>query len=879
MMTGRDDPKCKSILLPAQFALLLWLVLGMPGPVVSASAAAEPSSWVALSEDAQRMLESFGLRELAVTPAPSSYLDDRTASRSLQAHILALRGNYLLRRNQLAAARRHFEDALKISPDNYWVQLALAEVESRSLKDIPTALERCDRLIRDFPDRIQAYELKGRILETSDKIGEAIAVYREAFKRWPNSDWLFDRLPKLALARGDLDLTIEVCTKRLEREPRHFFALWWLGFTYGIKAQEGNNPQFYRESARYYEAALEARPTATKLYPRLAETYDKLNERDKRIATLRRGVVADPSDADIRKAFEAAVSPNQDPDEILDAYRALAEDFPNLPEIIEIYAAQLLARQKIDEARRQFERLLELQPNSIKTLLTLGGLELQANESAKAMKRFERAVELADNDVETFEAIGNLYLRAQKFDEAVRFLERAIEQDPKRTAVYFVLGQAYQEMGKLDKAVEAVQRGLDAAEPARARKPLLLALSSLQQARKNFTEAVKALREAYALDRNDVITFFRLANVLLTADDKTGFDDLIAEGRKTFANAQDEFQETLVALLMDFHLYEQAIPELEALLKRHPKRWTLYVQMATVYQRLRQEANSERLLAEAREKLGGETPDFLRFAWRYYGLRYDSARAYEALRKLLDLSAPPSAPDAAAERIALYESLFFNLGRMKKAEEIARLLERAEREIGSLDPLQMKKLRARALGEMERFDEAVAIYQELIQKDPDNPELHFELGALFHEAKRNEEAERALRRSLELLPPSPRQPAERDLRANVLNHLGYMFAEQGIRLDEARELLTRALEIEPRAGHIIDSLGWLEFKAGNLDKALELIQKALRYSSEDPVLYDHLGDIYAKTGDRDKALENWRQALRLDPALEEVKAKLGKGQK
>jgi tetratricopeptide (TPR) repeat protein len=175
---------------------------------------------------------------------------------------------------------------------------------------------------------------------------------------------------------------------------------------------------------------------------------------------------------------------------------------------------------------------------------------------------------------------------------------------------------------------------------------------------------------------------------------------------------------------------------------------------------------------------------------------------------------------------------------------------------------------------MKHYDQCIPLYRELIKKSADEPRLYYELGAVLNEAKQNDEAETALRKCLDMIPVPAATSERMDLRATVLNHLGYMFAEEGAHLEEAERLLTDALEIEPRAGFIVDSMGWLQFKLGNTEKALSLLKKALDYSSEDPTLYDHLGDVYAGTGDRQKALECWREALRLDPDLPKIKTKI-----
>jgi len=884
--TKRTTSKCPK---RRRHVLALLLALSLAIAVLSLAGeeafAAATSSDLILPKRAQEALEEFGLRELATPPLPPPFFKDEATSQALQAHILYVRATYLLLRSQWVHARQLLQEALRLSPGNYEIQLALAGLDGKTFKDT-SALETCDRLIREFPNRIEAYELKGQILHKGGKVEDAIAAYMQAFRRWPGSDSLFRVLPRLALGQGDLDLTIEVCKGRLEREPRNFEALWWIGFVYSLKAENAKDPKlsserdnYYRQSAKFYESALEARSSQTKLYPRLADVYLKLNERNKGVAALRRGLVADPQDKDIRKQFEQLVSPDRKGDELVAAYRSLAEEYPSSPDILDLYVSQLIAQEDFAEARRQLGRLLELEPNNVKTLLTLGGLDLQADDPDSAQKHFERAVQLAGDDSETYESIGQLYLRAQRHSDAIRFLERALARDPKRMAIYFALAQAYQEMKQLDKAADVIDRGLKAIEQAKNRRPLLLALGTLLQQKKQYADAAKALRQAYDLDRSDIIVFFRLANLLLTMDDKAAFDELLAGGRTTFRASRDAFEESLVSLLMDFHRYAEAVPELESLKQRHPERWPYYAQQAICYQRLRQSANGERLLDEARDRLGATSLDFNRFASRYYSVRYENQKACDVLLPLLDGTSVPLAREADGERFGLYESLFFNLGRLKQYDRIGKLLDRADREMGRLDPDQMKMLRARGLTEMRRFDEGIALYNELIQEDPKNARLYYELGAALNEAKRNNEAEKALRKCLDLLPETPKTSDESELRAAALNHIGYMFAETGTRLDEARKLLDQALELQPRAGFIVDSMGWLEFQEGHTAAALDLLRKAFDYSSEDPTVYDHLGDAYAKSGDKTKAVEFWREALRLDPSLTEVEAKIAKTSK
>jgi tetratricopeptide (TPR) repeat protein len=96
-----------------------------------------------------------------------------------------------------------------------------------------------------------------------------------------------------------------------------------------------------------------------------------------------------------------------------------------------------------------------------------------------------------------------------------------------------------------------------------------------------------------------------------------------------------------------------------------------------------------------------------------------------------------------------------------------------------------------------------------------------------------------------------------------MNYLGYTYADLGINLDEAENLIKEALKYKPNDGYITDSLGWVYFKMGRHSEALVWIQKALDRLPEDPLITEHLGDTYQALGRWREAQEAYERALRL----------------
>ena len=114
----------------------------------------------------------------------------------------------------------------------------------------------------------------------------------------------------------------------------------------------------------------------------------------------------------------------------------------------------------------------------------------------------------------------------------------------------------------------------------------------------------------------------------------------------------------------------------------------------------------------------------------------------------------------------------------------------------------------------------------------------------------------------------------------MLNLLGWTYAERGVRLDRAIQVLKRAVSLAPSEGAIVDSLGWAYYQLGDLKQAVLLLDRAARLSNN-PEVYYHLARAYARQGRRRQAVETLHRALRASPgyqpALEELRRLNGTG--
>lgn len=219
------------------------------------------------------------------------------------------------------------------------------------------------------------------------------------------------------------------------------------------------------------------------------------------------------------------------------------------------------------------------------------------------------------------------------------------------------------------------------------------------------------------------------------------------------------------------------------------------------------------------------------------------------------------------KRIAKLESAT-NLSRLEKKEEaIAALQALIESDPSDLTGyMTLGSVFARE----ERYREAADTYDKAVGIIGEPKSFHWNLffrrGIAYERLKEWEKAEPNFLQSLEL---SENQP-------EVLNYLGYSWIDQGMNLDEGMDMIRKAVELRPRSGFIVDSLGWAYYRLGEYEKAVKELERAVQLMPQDPTINDHLGDAYWKVGRKLEATFQWKIALAAktppdDPALIEKK--------
>lgn len=175
------------------------------------------------------------------------------------------------------------------------------------------------------------------------------------------------------------------------------------------------------------------------------------------------------------------------------------------------------------------------------------------------------------------------------------------------------------------------------------------------------------------------------------------------------------------------------------------------------------------------------------------------------------------------------------------------------------------RFRGYALNMQKKYEEAVVALKRAVRIDSTDYYAWFELGSALERKKNFEDAADAFRTVLSLRPGD----------AAASNYLGYMWAEQGVRLDSAKQLIENALEKEPSNGAYLDSYAWVLYQMGDYEEAHEYMKKALSQMDEDPTLFSHMGDILFELKQYSSAVEAYRKSLQLEsPQAERIRNKL-----
>ena len=390
-----------------------------------------------------------------------------------------------------------------------------------------------------------------------------------------------------------------------------------------------------------------------------------------------------------------------------------------------------------------------------------------------------------------------------------------------------------------------------------------------------------------------VAAWVMAARLRLAADNKAGALEAVQRG-----HAANRFDESPV--MMAIEMMEPSLPAAEALVRQYlsvpsPTQADLHFAYArNLLNALRYPEALTQLQIVTRDK-----PDFAQ-GWLVLGsLQLQEKRAVPAeaaFKRYLSLAEKQS---PSADRDRALAQAFLALAQIAEKRQAFAEAEAWLQRINSPDVLvQAQSRRAALLARQGQLQAGIALIRELPERRTDDARNKlFAEGALLKEFKQlplayerlgqaaagapqdmeliYEQAmtaeklnlladmERLLRRVIEIKPDY----------AAAYNALGYSLADRNLRLPEAKQLIQKALEFAPTDPFIRDSLGWVEFRLGNLQEAARILSDAYK-DKPDPEIAAHLGEVLWSLQQRDRALVVWREGHMMNPDNETLQETL-----
>ncbi len=425
-----------------------------------------------------------------------------------------------------------------------------------------------------------------------------------------------------------------------------------------------------------------------------------------------------------------------------------------------------------------------------------------------------------------YELLARIFKGLKKSDQLTEQLEKLAAHDPDNSSLKIFLADQYVAVEKYDKAQSLYEQGLAKANPV-DKEAGHWGLAVLHRRGGRAKELLEFL--GMAVDsRGDVKRLD--VELKAIAEQKELQKDLLAEASKQAADDQGQapFARRLVAARLAIQLEKK---ESAATLLG----WALLAEKGT------RDVKDRVLLDQLRRHVEGLSR----------ALMVDEK--YLPAASLLRAAADDRALEVFKAQFLFQLSQAYEFGE-KTAQALAAIGEARRTSNHPLLHYQEAWIHYHA----RQWDKAVPLFERVIKQFPEDKSVirrcQFSLSNIYVEQGDIRKGEMVLE---EVFAEDPENPS-------VNNDLGYLYADQGKKLEQAEKMIRKALKAEPDNSAYQDSMGWVLYKRAKYEEALTYLKKASAdREGGDPTILEHLGDCLEKLDQKKMAVDNWKKALEL----------------
>lgn len=463
-------------------------------------------------------------------------------------------------------------------------------------------------------------------------------------------------------------------------------------------------------------------------------------------------------------------------------------------------------------------------------------LERYGETPVKSLEAVNRAID-KNPDIGTF-----YYQRALinagigKWEDVAGDCEKALQKNPNDIDAKVLLARASGVMRQHDRAIKLLESARRS-EPEREEIYSLLAKEYMNAER--YHDAERVMNDLLRRDSEALVAYYYLGAIYgayLRQPLKA-----IEIYNRLLEREPENYQviDAVSQLYMDAGDFEKALSALLELEKTRPQDVSLKLKIAQINYRLKDYQSA----IDRFKKILELEPKSDKIIY-YLGVLYEEAGRLNDALTMFEKVPPKS---------GLYKDARLRLAyNYKQAGDIKRskgILHEAVRK--SPKTPEFYQYLSGMLEAEKDYEGAIKVLERAVRVFPDNYKVYYAIGVLYDKMDDTESAIEWMRKVLTVDPKN----------ASAMNYIGYMLTESGRDLDEAERLLQEAAHLKPEDGYIIDSLGWLYFKKGDLTRAIALLKKALGLMPNEPTILKHIGQFYLERGDTKEAMKYFRRAL------------------
>lgn len=466
--------------------------------------------------------------------------------------------------------------------------------------------------------------------------------------------------------------------------------------------------------------------------------------------------------------------------------------------------------------------------------------------------------QLAPNSVQAAQTLLGLLVSGGYLDEAEPLLAAQLQHAPTDALYQAQFLQLSRLLGAAPNKNEALALGERLLAPYAGNPYAQLGLAQLAATANQRTRALRACDAALRLKPEMEAAALLKAQLLFQDGLNTGTQGLAFLKNFLLANPSALEARSLYArALLNAKQPESARQQFERLLLEDPQNaqaiFALGALAADVKNFPLAESYFRRYLATAKKTRDSREIDqavvYLAEIVQYQG------RTDEALELLEQLSGGQFSVNTVIRRAQI-------LGQAKRFDEARTLLQQSKAQ-NQIEQNQLTFAEVNLLRSVNQHQTAFEVLERAVAKQPEDPNLLYELGMAAEKINRTDIMEKSFRTVITLRPDDP----------HAYNALGYSLADRNQRLKEAQALIEKAFSLAPQDAFIIDSMGWVQYRLGHLDKAREYLERS-RSLRPDPEVLVHLGEVLWMQGQHETAQTLWREARAKEPDNEALQSTL-----